>query len=257
MSQNNTNTFKKDLFSLLAVVGKSLGNGNRLELMELLAQGERTVMDLAKTSNISVTNTSQHLQGLKRAGLVKTRIDGLKTYYRISDSSILELIILIREIAENNLAEIKQLTDTYLFISDSSILELIILIREIAENNLAEIKQLTDTYLFTKDDLEPITRDDLLKKVRKGLVTIIDVRPEEEFNSGHLPKAINMPLINLKKGLKELPRNKEIVAYCRGPYCILAFEAVDQLRAKGFKARRLEGGYPEWKLGGLPIEESA
>jgi len=224
MSQDNTNTFKKDLFSLLAVVGKSLGNGNRLELMELLAQGERTVMDLAKASNISVTNTSQHLQGLKRAGLVKTRIDGLKTYYRISDSSILELIILIREIAENN---------------------------------LAEIKQLTDTYLFTKDDLEPITRDDLLKKVRKGLVTIIDVRPEEEFNSGHLPKAINMPLINLKKGLKELPRNKEIVAYCRGPYCILAFEAVDQLRAKGFKARRLEGGYPEWKLGGLPIEESA
>lgn len=224
MSRNNTNSFKKDLFSILAIVGKSLGNGNRLELMEFLAQGEHTVVELAKSSNLSVTNTSQHLQGLKRAGLVKTRIDGLKTYYRISDSSILELIILIREIAENN---------------------------------LAEINQLLDTYLFTKDELEPITRDDLLKKARKGLVTIIDVRPEQEFNSGHLQHAINIPMTNLKKSLKELPKNTEIVAYCRGPYCILAFEAVNQLRAKGFKARRLEDGYPEWKLEGLPIEESA
>jgi len=214
--------FKKDLFAQFALVGKSLSNGNRLELLEFLAQGERTVDELAKISGLSVANTSQHLQGLRRSGLVKSRPEGQKSYYRLSDYSVVELLALVRKIAEEN---------------------------------LAEIQVLISKYLSSKDDLEPISRGELLKRAQEGAVTVIDVRPEPEFESGHLPSAINIPLSALKDELKQLPRKIEIVAYCRGPFCVMAFEAVAQLRSKGFKARRLEDGFPEWKLEGLPVEE--
>lgn len=213
--------FKKDLFAQFALVGKSLSNGNRLELLEFLAQGERSVEDLAKVSGLSVANTSQHLQGLRRSGLVKNRADGQRVYYRLSDYSIVELMTLMRKIAETN---------------------------------LAEIQVLIESYLSEKDQLEPIAKDELLKRARKGAVTVIDVRPEQEFNSGHVPHAINIPFSELENKLKSLPKDKEVIAYCRGPYCVLSFDAVKQLRARGYKARRLEDGFPEWKQEGLPVE---
>jgi len=214
--------FKKDLFAHFALVGKSLSNGNRLEILEFLAQGERTVDELAKISGLSDANTSQHLQGLRRSGLVKSRAEGQKSYYRLSDYVVVKLLALVRKIAEEN---------------------------------MAEIQVLIPKYLSSKDDLEPISRGELLKRAHKGTVTVIDVRPELEFESGHLPSAINIPLSALKDELKQLPRKIEIVTYCRGPFCVMAFEAVVQLRSKGFKARRLEDGFPEWKLEGLPVEE--
>ena len=220
----SSNTFKKDLFTQFALVGKSLSNGNRLELLEFLAQGERTVDELAKISGLTVANTSQHLQGLRRSGLVKSRAEGQKSYYRLSDYSVVALLALLRKIAEENIAEIK------ILIAD---------------------------YLSSKDDLEPISRDELLKRAKKGTITVLDVRPEQEFESGHLPHAINIQLSELKNELKRLPRKKEIVAYCRGPFCIMSYEAVEQLRSKGYKARRLEDGFPEWKLKKLPIEEGS
>lgn len=218
----SSETFKKDLFAQFAQVGKSLSNGNRLELLEFLAQGERTVDELSKVSGLTVANTSQHLQGLRRSGLVKSRAEGQKSYYRISDYSVVALLALMRKIAEDNIAEIQ------ILIAD---------------------------YLSSKDDLEPVSRDELLKRAKKGAITVLDVRPEQEFESGHLPSAINIQLSELKNEMRRLPRKKEVVAYCRGPFCILAFEAVKQLRSKGYKARRLEDGFPEWKLDGLPIEE--
>lgn len=220
----SSQTFKKDLFAQFALVGKSLSNGNRLELLEFLAQGERTVDELSKVSGLTVANTSQHLQELRRSGLVKSRAEGQKSYYRISDTSVVALMALLRKIAEDN---------------------------------LAEIQVLIANYLSSKDDLEPVSRDELLKRAKKGAVTVIDVRPEREYKMGHLPNAVNVPLSDLKKDLKKLSKKNEIVAYCRGPHCILAFEAVEQLRSKGYKARRLEDGFPEWKLDGLPIEEGS
>lgn len=213
-------TFKKDLFAQFAQVGKSLSNGNRLELLEFLAQGERTVDELSKASDLSVANTSQHLQELRRSGLVKNRTEGQKSYYRLSDYSIVELLVLMRKLAENN---------------------------------LAEIQVLISSYLDSKDDLEPISREELLKRVNLGEVTVIDVRPEIEYESGHLPCAINMPSENIQNHLDQLPQEKEVIAYCRGPYCLLAFDAINLLRSQGYKARRLEDGFPEWKLNGLPI----
>jgi len=218
----SSNTLKKDLFAQFALVGKSLSNGNRLELLEFLAQGEHSVDQLAKVSGLTVANTSQHLQGLRRSGLVKSKTEGQKSFYSLSDYSVVALLALLRKIAEEN---------------------------------LAEIQVLVANYLLSKDDLEPISRDELLKRAKKGAVTVIDVRPEREYQLGHLQYAINIPLSELKKELKKLPQKKEIVAYCRGPHCILSFEAVEQLRSKGYKARRLEDGFPEWKLEGLPIEE--
>jgi rhodanese-related sulfurtransferase/DNA-binding transcriptional ArsR family regulator len=215
-------SFKKELFSHFALLGKSLSNGNRLELLEFLAQGERTVDELAKVSNLSVANTSQHLQGLRRSGLVKSRAEGQKNYYRLSDYSVVALLALMRKIAEDN---------------------------------MAEIQLLVSKYLSEKDDLEPLSREELLKRAQKGIVTVLDVRPEIEFASGHVPHAINIQLSQLKNKLKQIPRNKEVVAYCRGPFCVLAFEAVAVLRSQGYKALRLEDGFPEWKLEGLPVEE--
>ena len=212
--------FKKELFAQFALVAKSLSNGHRLELIEFLAQGERSVESLAEVANLSIANTSQHLQTLRRCGLVENRTEGHRVIYRLSDYEVMNAVRYIQKVAENN---------------------------------LSEIDSLVNSYLSSKDNLEPITRNKLIDKVKKGLVTVIDVRPESEYQSGHILNAINIPLSELENKLASLPKNKEIIAYCRGAYCMLSFEAVEKLRALGFEARRLEEGFPEWKLAELQM----
>ncbi len=214
--------FKQDLFAQFARIGKAMSNGNRLELLEFIAQGERSVEQLAKVAGLTVANASQHLQQLRHAGLVTCRKEGLKVFYRVSDDDVLNLFSALRQVAERH---------------------------------LAEVDQLVQTYLTTKDALEPVARNELLERVRDGLVTVLDVRPPEEYSAGHLPGAINIPLSALEDHLEELDQGHEIIAYCRGPHCILAFDAVARLREKGFNARRLQDGFPEWKLAGLPTEK--
>ena len=215
--------FKHDLFAQFARVGKALASANRLELLELIAQSPRSVEDLAKLSGLNFANASQHLQELRQVGLVRARKEGLRVYYELSGDDVTELLEVLRRVAEHR---------------------------------IAEIEKLVGTYLSTKDDLEPIMAKDLLGRARKGLVTVLDVRPAEEYRAGHLPGAVNIPLAELEGQLSKLPRSKEVVAYCRGPYCVLAFEAVARLRKKGLKARRLEDGLPEWRRRGLPVEVS-
>lgn len=218
----STTNFKHDLFAQFALVAKAMGNANRLELLEFLAQGERSVDALATVSGLSIANTSQHLQHLRQSGLVLTRKEGLKVYYRLSGDDVIGLLDCLRGVAERR---------------------------------VAEVDRLINTYLTVKDKLEPIAADELLQRVNDGLVTVLDVRPVEEYEAGHLAGAINIPLAELESQLDKLSSNKEIVAYCRGPHCILAFDAVARLRQKGLKARRLDGGYPEWRVAGLPIEK--
>ena len=214
--------FKQDLFAQFARVGKAMSNGNRLELLEFIAQGERSVDELARVSGLSVANTSQHLQLLRQAGLVVSTKKGLKVFYRISGDDVIELF--------NSL-------------------------RNVAERHLAEVQQLVSAFLTVKDNLEPVPATELLDRVRNDLVTVLDVRPPEEYQSGHVPGAINIPLSELEKHLDELDSEQEVVAYCRGPHCVLAFEAVARLREKGINARRLQDGFPEWKASGLPVEQ--
>lgn len=218
MSSGN---FKHDLFSQFARVGKALSNGNRLELLEFIAQAERSVDELAQVAGLTMANTSQHLRVLKQAGLVTCRKAGLKVYYRLSGDDVLVLLAALRTTAERH---------------------------------LAEVKQLVQSYLTSRDDLEPLARQELLDRARDGLVTVLDVRPEEEYAAGHVPGAINVPLQALESHLADLDPKHEVVAYCRGPHCILAFDAVAKLRDKGFKAARLEDGFPEWKQAGMPVE---
>lgn len=218
MSSGN---FKHELFTRFAVVGKALSNGNRLELLEFLAQGERSVENLATVSGLTVANTSRHLQQLRHAGLIHSRKEGLKVFYRLSGEDVIDLLDALRNVAERH---------------------------------LADVEKLVNTYLTVKDSLEPIPRDELLARVHDDLVTVIDVRPTEEYAAGHLPGATNIPLSELEKHLDQFDPKQEIVAYCRGPHCVLAFDAVARLREKGFKARRLQDGYPEWKTAGLPVE---
>lgn len=221
-SKSASGNFKHTLFEQFARIGKALSNANRLELLEFLAQGERSVDALAGISGLSVANTSQHLQQLRQAGLVATRKDGKTVFYRISDADVLDLVDRMRRVAERH---------------------------------LAEVEQLVNRYLTVKDDLEPLSAAELLSRARQGLITVIDVRPWEEYVAGHVPGALNIPLNELEKHLCALDRDKEIIAYCRGPYCVLAFEAVARLRRKGLHARRLQDGFPEWQLAGLPVEK--
>lgn len=213
--------FKQELFAQFARVGKALSNGNRLELLEFLAQGERSVESLATAARLSVANTSQHLQQLRQVGLVMARKEGQHVLYRLAGDDIVSLVSCLRRVAENH---------------------------------LAEVNRLVDSYLSVKDGLEPLPAEELLTRARDGLVTVLDVRPPEEYAAGHLPGAINIPLADLEKHLEQLSPDHEVVAYCRGPYCVLAYEAVARLRKKGYQARRLKDGYPEWKEAGFPVE---
>lgn len=216
-------SFKKDLFNQFAQVAKAMANGNRLELLEFLAQGERSVDALARVSGLTVANTSQHLQQLRHAGLVTSRKVGQKVFYRLSGDDVSELFSALRAVAERH---------------------------------LAEVKRLVDDYLVVKDRLEPVHARELLERARDGLVTVLDVRPPEEYAAGHVPGAINVPLAELEQHLGDFDPSTEVVAYCRGPHCVLAFDAVERLRQEGVPARRLEGGLPEWRLAGLPVEQS-
>jgi ArsR family transcriptional regulator len=211
---------KGAVFAGFAEVAKALGHGHRLELLELLAQGERSVESLAERAGLSLANASQHLRLMRRAGLLASRRDGKRVLYALADPSVLDLTSALRRIAERS---------------------------------LAEVREAVRGYFHERDAMEPVSRRDLAERIRRGLVTVLDVRPEDEFAAGHLPRAVNIPLRDLPKRLRELPRSREIVAYCRGPYCVLAFEAVALLRERGLKARRLEDGYPEWKAAGLPV----
>ena len=213
--------FKHELFNQFARVAKAMANGYRLELLEFLAQGERSVDALAKVSGLTVANTSQHLQQLRQAGLVTNRKVGHRVYYRLSGDDV-----------EGLLASL----------------------REVAERHLAEVGRLVDDYLRVKDDLDPVPADELLALARDGLVTVLDVRPPEEYAAGHLPDAVNVPLDELEQWLDRLEPDDDVVAYCRGPHCILAFDAVERLRQRGIRARRLDGGLPEWRQRGLPVE---
>lgn len=214
--------FKHDLFNEFSRVAKAMSNGYRLELLEFLAQGERSVDALAQVAGLTVANTSQHLQQLRQAGLVTNRKEGHKVFYRLSGMDVSSLLASLREVAERR---------------------------------LAEVDRLVDDYLKVKDSLEPIPASELLERAKQGLVTVLDVRPGEEYESGHLPGAINIPLHELETHLDKLDPEREVVAYCRGPHCVLAFDAVAKLRQKGLTAHRLEGGLPEWMLEGLPVEK--
>lgn len=214
---------RQDLLDTLAQVGKALGSGHRLALLERLAQSEASVETLANTAELTVGNASAHLQHLRRAGLVTATRSGKQVIYRLTDERIVTLMSLLREVAETNLAEMERLI----------------------------------SQLFGSDDpggsLEAVSRDDLLAGLREGSVALLDVRPQEEYQAGHLPDAINIPLDELEGMLDALPRDREIIAYCRGPYCVLSHEAVERLRKLGFRVRRFDEGFPEWKAAGLPV----
>lgn len=216
-------TSQQDLLDTLAQVARALGNGHRLALLERLAQGEAPVETLATTADLTIGNASQHLQHLRRAGLVTAQRSGKQMIYRLTDERIITLLGLLRQVAETNLAEMERLVSR----------------------------------LFTEDDvdgaLKVVGRDELLAGLASGEVALLDVRPEEEYEAGHLPEAINIPLEQLEDMLGKLPRDREIVAYCRGPYCVLSHEAVQRLRQLGYRVRRFEEGYPEWKAAGLPV----
>jgi rhodanese-related sulfurtransferase/DNA-binding MarR family transcriptional regulator len=215
---------KTALFDELARLAQALANGRRLEIVDVLANGERTVERLASETELSVANASQHLQVLREAGLVRRRREGTRIHYALRDPQIFDLW--------RNL-------------------------RTVAAKQRAEVGQLADAYLGARDSLEPVTRAELLRRLKRGEdVVVLDVRPAEEFSAGHLPPAISIPLAELRRRLREVPRDKEVVAYCRGPYCAFAHKAVRVLQQAGFRARRLEDGLPEWKAAGLPIVAS-
>ena len=214
---------KTEIFEQFAELARVLGHGNRLELLEHAAQGERSVERLALLTGLSLANASQHLQVLRRAGFVRSRRDGKRMLYRLGDGPVIELLGALRRYAEHGRAEVRGIVSDYF-------------------NRL--------------DSLDPVSREALVKRLDDGSVVLLDVRPEDEFALGHLPGALNIPFADLERRLAELPKDRQIVAYCRGPYCVLSFEAVAALRTKGYDIKRLEDGYPEWKAACLPISST-
>jgi rhodanese-related sulfurtransferase/predicted transcriptional regulator len=215
---------KQALFDGFARVGKALASGRRIELLDVLANGERTVEALARQLGLSVANTSQHLQVLRQAGLVATRREGTSVHYRLATPEVFELWRALRTLASSR---------------------------------LAEVERLAAAYLGARDELEPITRQELARRLEDGdELVVLDVRPTEEHAAGHLPGAVSIPLAELRRRLAELPRDRQIVAYCRGPFCAFAHEAIAVLTDAGLTARRLEDGLPEWAAAGLPVTRS-
>lgn len=213
---------KQRIFGHLAAIAAALAHPHRLEILELIAQGERSVEELAARTSLSVANASRHLQVLRRARLAEPQREGKRMLYSL--------------------------------VSETDVVTLLATLGRVGERNIAEIDQVMQAYFRARDALEPVSREVLLERLRSGSVTVLDVRPPEEFALGHLPGAVNIPLDRLDEALGELPVDRPVVAYCRGPYCILSFEAVSRLRAHGLDAIRLEEGYPEWKAAGLPLE---
>ncbi len=218
------NSGAKHIFEQFALVAQAIANGHRVELIELLAQGERGVEALAELSDLTVTNASQHLQLLRRAGLVTARRSGKRVLYRLADRDVMDLLTALRRTAERG---------------------------------VAEIDRIVHSYFHERDTLEPLSHEELARRLRRGLVTLIDVRPAEEFAAGHIRGAISLPLDELKRRLHELSTERPVIAYCRGPYCVFAVEAVAALRAKGYDARRLADGYPQWWAAGRPVATAA
>jgi rhodanese-related sulfurtransferase len=217
---NPNRRFKTAIYEQFARIGKAIANPSRLELLDLLCQGPRTVERLSKEAGLGLTNTSQQLKALREARLVEAEKSGLFVTYRLADEQVCQFFRSLRSLAEAR---------------------------------LTEIGDITRRFLEARQGLQPVDREQLLAKVRDGAVTVLDVRPPEEFQAGHLPGALSIPLKELERRLSELPRDREIVAYCRGPYCVLAVEAVEMLRARGFAAFRLEDGVPDWQARGFPI----
>jgi rhodanese-related sulfurtransferase len=216
-------SLKAAVYEQIARIGQAASSPVRLELLELLAQGPRTVEALARQAARSVAATSHHLQALRRARLVDAEKAGLYVTYRLADPQV----------------------ETFL-----------LGLRQLAESRLAEIQRLTRTYLESRGALDPVDNEELVRRVRRGEVALIDVRPAEEYAAAHLPGAISMPLADLPKRLRELGKQREIVAYCRGPYCVMALDAVNLLRRRGFQAHRLEDGVSEWRARGWRVGSS-
>lgn len=217
----NAGEAKRSLYAQFSRLGKAVSNPKRIELLELLAQAERSVEELAAASRMDFSNASAQLQVLSRARLVESRRHGKRVLYRLADENVGRFLVALREIARAR---------------------------------LTEVEQVARDYFSARDELEPIGSADLLDRLQRRQVLVIDVRPTEEFAAGHIPGALSIPLGELTARLPDLPREGEIVAYCRGPYCVLAPQAIEILRGAGFRARRLEDGLPEWRLAGLPVE---
>lgn len=216
---------KQAIYEILAELAQAIGHAHRLELLEHLAQGERSVEQLSVRANLTFANTSRHLQILRRARLVETERRGKHVLYRLA--------------------------------GDAEVVALMQALGRLGERNMAEVGRVMTDYFHTRDALEPVSREELVSRLRGGLVTVLDVRPADEFAVGHLPGALNFQLAELEQRLGELPADREVIAYCRGPYCILSFEAAALLRARGYSVRRLEDGFPEWRAAGLPVEAVA
>jgi len=221
MSKLDKRAFKNQLYEQFARIGKALSSAHRLELLEVLAQGEHSVEVLAHETGMSVANASQHLQILRAAQLVEVRREGVYIYYHLADERVFTLWQTLRQVGEAR---------------------------------IAEIDRIVDTYLHDRKVLQPIGVAELLQRLVEGNIILLDVRPAEEYAAGHLPDALSIPVAELEARLPELHQDREIVAYCRGPYCVFADEAVALLRANGYNARRLEQGLPDWRALGLPVE---
>jgi rhodanese-related sulfurtransferase/DNA-binding transcriptional ArsR family regulator len=221
MTKSSDAEHKTRLYESIGRVALALGSAARLQILEFVAQGERSVDALAAMTGLTVANTSKHLQALRQAGLVSARKDGLRVYYSIAGDDVAALLSALREVSEHR---------------------------------VAEVEKLLRTWLAHRDEMEAVPAREVLGRAKKGLVVVLDVRPPEEYSAGHLPGAVNIPIHALEKRLNELPKRKEVIAYCRGPYCLLSYDAVSLLRKKGIKARRLEAGMPEWRAAGLPVE---
>ena len=224
MEQLTGREVKDGLFDQFARIGKAVSHPKRIELLDVLCQGERSVEILAQAAALSVTNASAHLKVLRDARMVETRREATKIYYRLASESVYELFFVLRTLAVER---------------------------------FAEVEMMVRDYFEARDQLEPVTRDELLSRTDEGTTLVLDVRPAEEFVAGHIPGAVSIPFNELEARLASLPADTEIVAYCRGPYCVLAPEALTLLRRHGLKARRLEDGLPEWRRAGLPVEVGA
>ena len=213
--------FKTAIYEELSRIGKAVASPSRLELLDLLCQAPRTVEELAREAGLSVANASQHLRTLRAARLVDAEKKGLYVTYRLADEQVCAFFLALRSLAEERLAEIEQI-----------------------------VRQ----FMEAREPMEPLEKEPLLERVRQGAVTVLDVRPRDEYIAGHIPGAISVPLKELEQHLADLPPDREIVAYCRGPYCVLAVQAVEALRARGFRAVRLEDGIPDWRRRGFPVQ---
>lgn len=216
--------FKDPLYQQFARIGHALASPRRIELLDLLAQGEKTVELLAEQAEMPVKSTSAHLRVLRQARLVETRRQGTFIYYRPAGDDVIDLLRSVQRVARNR---------------------------------LAEVEQVANLYLLRRDHLEPVTRKELRRLVREGAVTLLDARPRDEYEAGHIPGALSVPVDELKRRFTEIPTDREVIAYCRGPYCVYALETVEFLRRRGYRARRAEDGFPEWRSSGYPVAVGA